>query len=475
MIFAIALLALGLRLYGLGSESIWLDEATSIWLAKMDLPSLVEWTAVDIHPPFYYALLHYWLALGDGEVQVRLLSVLIGVTSVILLYVLARRVYDPDTGTAAALLLAASPLHVWYCQETRMYALLTLLALLSSYFMIRALLDRKGEAWVGYLVCGALALYTHYYGFFILLFQGVLAVYLLWQGIVQRRVVLRWFALQGVVLVLFLPWLPVLMRQVQAGGGGWVARVGAPDVSGLVAAAVSFTLGPDLRWYPALLRRAAYIAFGALILAALVSDGPRRSAKERFGAVFCLVYLALPLGAAWLVSQLKPLYSLRYLLPFLPPYYILVARGLGILKNRWVWLLVLGALVAVGLVGIVGSATHAQQPDWRGLTSYVLVNGTPADVVVFVPGWNSKPFEYYARGRVSLVADTPIPIESEDVPALVAGAAHGHARLWLVWAEGHYADPQGLVRGYLDRTYPVLDSRRFRDNVTLSLYDVGSP
>ena len=51
---AVILLAgLLLRLYGLTAESLWLDEATSLMLARMDVPTLIEWTSLDIHPPLY--------------------------------------------------------------------------------------------------------------------------------------------------------------------------------------------------------------------------------------------------------------------------------------------------------------------------------------------------------------------------------------------------------------------------------------
>ena len=189
--------ALALRLYGLGSESIWLDEATSIVLARMNIPGLIEWTAVDIHPPLYYIFLHFWLALGDGEVQVRLLSVVFGVCSVGVVYLMSRRLFSRWVALASAVLLAGSPLHVWYSQNTRMYTMLALLALLTSYFMVRALLDHKRWAWLAYLVCAIMALYTHYYAFFVLLFQNVIVLYLLWRRHIDRPTFWRWIACPG--------------------------------------------------------------------------------------------------------------------------------------------------------------------------------------------------------------------------------------------------------------------------------------
>ncbi|NLS76996.1 MAG: hypothetical protein GXY76_07030, partial [Chloroflexi bacterium] len=91
---AVILLGAGLRLHGLAAESIWLDEATSILLARMDLPSLIRTTAQDIHPPVYYALLHLWLPLGEGEFAVRALSAFAGILAIPFLFQLGRSLYD---------------------------------------------------------------------------------------------------------------------------------------------------------------------------------------------------------------------------------------------------------------------------------------------------------------------------------------------------------------------------------------------
>ena len=59
-------LGTGLRLYRLGSQPIWLDEATSLHFAHQSLRSLWNWRAVADpgNPPLYYSLLHWWLRFG---------------------------------------------------------------------------------------------------------------------------------------------------------------------------------------------------------------------------------------------------------------------------------------------------------------------------------------------------------------------------------------------------------------------------
>ncbi|MBM3134684.1 MAG: hypothetical protein FJZ89_05220, partial [Chloroflexi bacterium] len=58
-LLAITLLALGLRLGRLTFQPLWWDEGTSVYFASQPLPDLTAATAADIHPPFYYLLLHF--------------------------------------------------------------------------------------------------------------------------------------------------------------------------------------------------------------------------------------------------------------------------------------------------------------------------------------------------------------------------------------------------------------------------------
>ena len=62
-----------LRIYQLGSESLWRDEISSATVAQLPLAQIVENRSSDVHPPLYYFLLHYWVALlGSSEFNIRL-------------------------------------------------------------------------------------------------------------------------------------------------------------------------------------------------------------------------------------------------------------------------------------------------------------------------------------------------------------------------------------------------------------------
>ncbi len=89
IVVLLALIAFALRVWGLDFQPLWGDEGWSVYFATMPLPKMLGLTALDIHPPLYYALLHGWFALvGVGAESARLLSAAIGTLMVPAMYAL---------------------------------------------------------------------------------------------------------------------------------------------------------------------------------------------------------------------------------------------------------------------------------------------------------------------------------------------------------------------------------------------------
>lgn len=465
---AVLALAALVRCWGLGKESLWLDEATSLIIARMDVRSVVAWAAADVHPPLYYLALHFWTTLGDSEAWIRALSALIGTLTVGVVFALGRELLDERVGLTAAVLLALSPLHVWYSQETRMYVMVTLLSLTSTYLLLLGLRRWQVRYWAGYSLLATLSLYTHYFALFVLLFQGLYALCALLRSGRTRREWSVWFASVLAIALLFAPWVPVLYHQVTTGGGGWVERsIGRPPVRALVDTWIYFGMGLHRQFYSPMLRRMAYVALAGLCLGAVV-DGFRR---RRSGTLFAVLYVALPLAVVWLLSQFKPMYTVRYLIPFLPAYCIVLAAGVQSCPWPPLRVALLVSLAAVLVVGNWGAFRTLQNPDWRGVTAAVLQQAEAGDVVLFSPRWNAKPFEYYARGRIATSMDLPIPVTASAAEQVVGGLAARKSRVWLIWERGHYSDPQGLAKQALEERVAASVTNTFLGNELL-LYDL---
>ena len=244
---AVVLLAFGVFCSGLTSESLWLDEVSSIHNSQLPVGQVVQAAAADTHPPLYYLTLHFTIRIMSanqplqghtGEFIARWPSVLAGVLSVATLMALALRVaaarreighWRAEIGLLAGLFFALSAYARWYAQETRMYALLTLWGLLATYWLLRA--ASQGRAWRGRLVYVLLCvagLYTHYYFVMVLLVHNLLALVELGRRWRKSRpnisaAILAWIGIQGAIGLAFAPWLPTLLTQVSRGEGLWIA------------------------------------------------------------------------------------------------------------------------------------------------------------------------------------------------------------------------------------------------------------
>ena len=177
MPWLIVALAVGLRFWRLDAQSLWADEGNSASLALRSWSDISLAAAADIHPPLYYWLLNLWVRLfGLSENGLRSLSVFASAATVGLTYDLGRRLFGRVAGLLAAFLLAIAPFHIYYAQEARMYALLTLWAtlLVSSFIvflqqeMIEVSPGRRELPLIGttpgfiFAVTAILGLYTHY-------------------------------------------------------------------------------------------------------------------------------------------------------------------------------------------------------------------------------------------------------------------------------------------------------------------------
>ncbi len=161
VLLLILLLALGLRLINLGGRTLWYDEAFAVLFAEKGWDAMVDGTlteveggAADVHPLLYYMSLNLWMQVfGESAAAVRLYSVLIGVATVLAVFLLARDWFGDQTALVAALITAVAPFHIQYSQETRMYALLGLILTLATWVYWRAWQRGRWGYWLAVWAC----------------------------------------------------------------------------------------------------------------------------------------------------------------------------------------------------------------------------------------------------------------------------------------------------------------------------------
>ncbi|MGQ9600143.1 MAG: glycosyltransferase family 39 protein [Anaerolineae bacterium] len=527
-------LALALRLIGLGFQPLWWDEGWSLYFAASDLPSLAAQTAVDIHPPLYYLLLHGWIAAwGPGVISVRLLSVLIGVATVPLLYRVGARCIGERGGRWAALLLAVSPFHIYYSQEVRMYGLVTLLGLAATAWGLGwSLRARRGlwRQWLGYVLAATAALYTQYYAAFLLLALNA-GVGLRWLGLMAApedwgngrqplpiqglgspsstgsrslgKWVLRplaglgwWLSAQAAVFLLFLPWLIYaggrLLTYVRFKVGieqdqpwGFFLYLGRH----LAAFVWGHAEGPLAAWWWVGLAPLGVLVVIAIALGLRRRFGPGAGRIDLAPALW--LWLA-PLGCGFgvnLVFPFHPLRGERLFLLVLPAALIVVAGLLEMLWRVRPWLVgapaaLWGMAVLASLAALYTVPRYAED-DYRPVADRLRALSRPGDAVICVHPWQVGYLIAYlpeAERRPSLIL-TPrqmLPREQQlwaEDPRRMAeeltALLSRHGRLWLPAHQAMGRVMEEPIEAYLTaHAYPAL-SEWYGPHTLLSMFADG--
>lgn len=409
---AIVLVAIWLRWRDLGSQSFWEDEGYTLWISRFSPQQIWHMLRWDATTPLHYVLIHYWSnCFGTSEFSLRALSAVFGTLSILLYFLLARKVLvDRMAVTFAMALYAVAFFQVWHARNARFYALLIFLSLASVYCLLRYLENRRLVPFCGVVLSLALSLYTHNMALFYL--PGFAVLWLVYPS--ERTLLARvkdGLLAGSVVLLLYLPWLPTLAAQVQRVHRGWInATPGVRDLldslcilSGFDTRTLQTVFRDQLRinisrlfgfWTWALLLLVVVVAciLGGLFAARIV---------DRRKAAALAVYALSPVLLTFALSRVSnSVYETRVfsgccsLLPM-----VLAAPIAFQVGNRRKAFLGGGLVVLVlAVVSAAGYLRREQNADWRGATKYLLQLPERDRLVVIVPDIGLPLVHYYAAG-----------------------------------------------------------------------------
>ena len=463
-----------LRLYRLEHQSLWMDEVLTVLSAHTSLGNVLFDPPVDPNiPRLYYLLMATLQGIGDGEAALRAPSVLVGVLSVPLAYWVAR-VWIGKAALLAALLLALSPLHVWYSQEARPYALLIFLGLLAVRFLQHALsAPRAAGARIGFVLTAAAAFYVHTVA---VAFVGALAlaVLLVTPGRERRS----WLVTFAAVGVLALPGVYLLLRTPPtASANPFYVFNPAHLAYTLWTFAAGYSLGPNLIELRSdgvgSVRRSLAVILPLLgVFVVLLGLGVLHLWRTRRDALaFLLLWVTLPIAFVVLGTLVTTHpYNVRYTLMALPPALMLVATGTLALSGpraRHAAAAVVLAFSAVSLWNYYGDPRY-HRDDNRGAAAFIRAAAAPTELVIVSAAYTRVPLRHYLRDTpVKLVgypSDGPPTADREgglgakfvqpdrlerELQQLVGS----RRSFWLFLSRTFHSDPSGHLRRHADRRF----------------------
>jgi mannosyltransferase len=396
VVAALTAVGLGLRLALLG-QSLFADELSTWWIVSTHgLGGVVSTVHSDaeITPPLYFVLAWLTTRLDLTPELLRLPSLVAGVATVPLTYLLGARTVGRPVGLVGATLVALSPFMLFYSTEARGYALAVALVLCSTLALLAAVESGRGRWWVLYVVCSCAAVLTHYTTVFALAAQLAWA---LWAHPKARRPALM---ANAAAAVGFLPWITGLINDFES---PTTDIVNAIDVLTLHSARVTlehWTVGHPLVLANAPLRalpgRLALVllAFGLATAVAGALRAWRRSPPLRLDDRLALV-VALALGApagVLVVSVVGTnLVSVRHLAASWPAL-SLVAGALIVAAGPRVRIAAGALVIACFAIGAVKMLEpRFQRPDYQAVGRAIDREARPGDVVIDGTSYSPAP------------------------------------------------------------------------------------
>jgi uncharacterized membrane protein len=258
-------------------------------------------------------------------------------------------------------------LHIYYSQEARAYSLAALAVTASFYFL-------KNKRWLGYIITSLAAIYSHYLTVFIFPAQLMLV-----KKSERKKLLTSWL----VIVVGYLPWLPVFWQQLSAGRGvggtAWGSVIGGVSLKNILLIPVKFLVGRvsvDNNYLFALL-----LAMPLLVTFWTLWRGVKKNK-------LATLWLFVPIILIMIVSIFIPVLSYFRLLFLLPAFYLLIAAGSP-------KLLLPGFLI----FNLITSGIYLYNPvfhreNWRGVARIVAQVDQP---VVITPAVDA-PLKYYLAG-----------------------------------------------------------------------------
>ncbi|HLJ73159.1 MAG TPA: glycosyltransferase family 39 protein [Thermoanaerobaculia bacterium] len=412
-------LAAWLRLRQLAVPSLWLDE-----IIDYDVVSMIRhqplWRWFDIfeaeHGPLFFATELAGRVFHGPEFAARIAPAIVGIVAIPLAWIAARAITSfRPAPYAFAILLAVSPLAVYYSRDARPYALVVLIAIAFLALLLR---DAKWEAAAALLIA---AFYTS-----ATIAAVVVAV------IVAAAIARNWRVAGAAVLCAI-----------------GIAFCYRPSVN---LGHQEFPSATEVLQSLSAHGRIAYV-FLALALIGAVALWMKNRTQAATVLTMTIIPLAIPIAASWYMHHF---FNVRYVIGALPGYLLLVAIGVATIVR-----IPIAAIVAAALLVQPGWDAAIREPfhklDWRAIAQSITRHAHASDIVIASNRWTFVSLGFYLRGlepHVHLIdAD-----EGTKGPEVIA---YTHTTTWIAVAGGFGGSnfPQWACRFPVLLASPIEDFR----------------
>lgn len=335
-LFLIILFGGYLRFHNIDKFSLWFDESAVVTderSIKKVFGSFLKMED-DVYTFAYYSIIYFWKHLiGYSEIKLRMLSAITSIASILAIFYLGKSLFNKKVGLFSSFLLAVSPLNIYYAQEVRMYSLLSLMTIMAVYLLKKFLENEKYIFLIGYVILNTVSIYIHYAAILILFGEIFFFLFYLRK---YKHLVKKWLICHLIILLILAPFFIGILVRLRfmfcKERIYWVpSYLLSVSLKNIFFTFKNFTLGYNasaLVYYPGTLLFFLFFILGVI----------KKENKE--GLTMSLSCLFVPIFIMFLISKFKVIYVDRHLIMSSIFYYIIVANGLSLVKNKYIALIV---------------------------------------------------------------------------------------------------------------------------------------
>ncbi|MCK9207333.1 MAG: glycosyltransferase family 39 protein [Salinivirgaceae bacterium] len=223
----IILIAIVLRFYHFFDIPFTHDELSAFLRTQYsNLSEVIEFGVkqTDTHPAGIQVFMYYWIRWFGTDIWIiKFPFTLMGVASVLLVFLIGKKWFNDTVGILSAAMLASTQYMVMYSQIARPY----ISGLFFSLFMVlfwTNLIKKPDKRFavnaIGYVLFSAFCAYNHHFS---LLFAAIVGITGLF--IIPSNMRVKYILLGISIFILYIPHLPIFSHQLSQGGiEGWLGK-----------------------------------------------------------------------------------------------------------------------------------------------------------------------------------------------------------------------------------------------------------
>jgi uncharacterized membrane protein len=384
-------------------------------------------------------------------------------------YILASKLYTKRIALMTTIIFILSPFINWYANEARMYSLLLLLAVLNSIFFIDILQKDAKKSWIGFIVTAISGIYTHYFYWLFLIANALF--YLISYKQFHKNLFPKFIISAIIILLSITPWIYYVISLGSAANTKPVLQSPTSIDFFNIFSQYIFGFQTDLI--------NSIILSSWPIIVIIIFTSLQRKLKYLVFTTFVIFQILIPIGLAFILSYLRPIFLSRYLIVSSLFLYLYIIYLISTYFSRQMRILYLGVIVIIGislLLQIFSPYTPVKE-NFEDIAIYLTAKASARDVIVLSAPFTIYPFEYYYQGITSVetfpmwdrskVSSIP-PFDSSKIEEQVNKIKDGHKYMYVILSYDQGYEKE--FKTYLDNNFEKVEEREFSPDLILYQY-----